>query len=138
MADAEIPAADFFLEGQNDYDAGEFIQAMPSLQRAVELEPLNSEYQHLLGKCYGRIAEHGSWFTALRYVKRTLQQFKKAVELDPENYQAWRDLEEFYRRAPGFLGGDSKRASEIREMLDKNGNHPPEAGPTEHGNSSAS
>ena len=79
MADASGVASEHFLEGQQNYDAGQFTQALPSFQRAVELEPLNPDYQHMLGKCYGRIAEHGSWFTALRYVKRTLQQFKRIM-----------------------------------------------------------
>lgn len=120
LAAAQSPATadEFFSVAMEKYHDGQFRQALPHFESAVELEAGNSQYQHMLGKCYGRIAEHGSWLTALRYVGRTLQQFEIAVELDPGNLQAWRDLEEFYRRAPGFLGGDREKAGEIRKFLD--------------------
>ena len=114
-------AADMFSSGSVLYHEGEFIEAMPFLKKATELAPSNSSYQHMLGKCYGRIAEHGSWLTALRFVNKTRHQFELAVKLDESNYPAWRDLEEFYRRAPAFFGGNEKRAQEIRLMLEKEG-----------------
>jgi len=107
----------WFQQGMRLYEEEKYRSALPAFQNAVALSPMNSTYHHMLGKCYGRIAEHGNWFTALRYVGRTREQFEKAVELDPGNIQAWRDLEEFHRRAPGFLGGDSDRAAEIRARL---------------------
>lgn len=116
-AQPDADVSDLFNESQKLYDAGEFNAALPGFQQAVEAQPENAHYHHMLGKCYGRIAEHGSWFTALRYVKKTLQQLEKTVELDNTNTQAWRDLEEFYRRAPGFLGGNKDKAREIREKL---------------------
>ena len=119
LAEGSPEATDLFHEGSVRYEAGEFIEAMPSLKKAAELDPMNSIYQHMLGKCYGRIAEHGNWVTALRYVNKTRHQFELAVELDKANYPAWRDLEEFYRRAPAFFGGNKKRALEIRQMLEK-------------------
>ena len=117
-------AGTVFSTGSALYEDGEFLQALPHLKQAAELAPTNSVYQHMLGKCYGRIAEHGSWLTALRYVNKTRQQFELAVKLDEANYPAWRDLEEFYRRAPSFFGGNKKRALEIRQMLEKKSDNP--------------
>lgn len=115
----EDNAAGLFSEAQTLYAAGKYEEALPGFQKAVELMPDNSIYHHMLGKCHGRIAEHGSWFTALRNVGKTREEFKKAVELDENNIPAWTDLEEFYRRAPAFLGGDKTKAKEIREKLSK-------------------
>ena len=109
----------YFQQGLVHFDAKEYDAALPAYQKAIELAPMNATYHHMLGKCYGRLAEQGSWFTALRYVRFTLTEFKKAVELDASNLQAWRDLEEIYRRAPGFLSGDKKKALEIRKYLDE-------------------
>ena len=108
-----------FLQAEELYESGEYEKALPLLRQAVEREPENSHYHHMLGKCYGRLAEHGSWLTALRYVNKTLSQFKKAVELNGTNEQALRDLEEFYLRAPAFLGGSRKKAGEIRKRLEQ-------------------
>lgn len=110
-------AESIFKQGQLLYAAEDYKSALPALQEAVELAPMESIYHHILGKCYGRIAETGSWLTALRYVRKTLREFKKAVQLDDNNIQAWNDLEEFYRRAPGFLGGNKDRAREISTRL---------------------
>lgn len=120
---ASTPASNeaerLFQQGQLLYAAEDYESALTALQKAVELAPMVSIYHHILGKCYGRIAEEGSWFTALRYVRKTLTEFKKAVQLDDNNIQAWIDLEEFYRRAPGFLGGDKDLAREISTRLAK-------------------
>ena len=111
-------AKEYFQQGQIHYEAKNYITALPAYQKAVALAPMTSIYHHMLGKCYGRIAEEGNWLTALRYVRKTLAEFKKAVELDANNVPAWTDLEEFYRRAPGFLGGNKDKAREIRAQLD--------------------
>ena len=115
---ASKEAEEYFQQGQIHYEAKNYITALPAYQKAVALAPMTSIYHHMLGKCYGRIAEEGNWFTALRYVRKTLSEFKKAVELDANNVRAWTDLEEFYRRAPGFLGGNKEKAREIRTQLD--------------------
>jgi tetratricopeptide (TPR) repeat protein len=113
----ENDADSLFQQAQLLYDDKDYESALPVYQKAVALAPMMSTYHHMLGKCYGRIAEEGSWLTALRYVRKTLAEFKKAVELDDNNMQAWIDLEEFYRRAPGFLGGNKAKAKEIRQRL---------------------
>ena len=115
---ASKEAKEYFQQGQIHYEAKNYITALPAYQKAVALAPMTSIYHHMLGKCYGRIAEEGNWFTALRYVRKTLAEFRKAVELDANNVPAWTDLEEFYRRAPGFLGGNKDKAREIRARLD--------------------
>ncbi len=124
-AENDLDADAMFSSGSALYEDGEFLEALPHLKQAAELAPSNSVYQHMLGKCYGRIAEHGSWLTALRYVNKTREQFELAVKLDEANYPAWRDLEEFYRRAPSFFGGNKKRALEIRQMLEKQSDSQP-------------
>ena len=117
----EQDAGSHFLQGQKLYNREDYIAALPAFMRAVELSPMSSDYHHMLGKCYGRIAEEGSWLTALRYIGKTLAEFKKAVALDDKNIQALLDLEEFYLRAPGFLGGSKSKAAEIRTQLEKPG-----------------
>lgn len=106
-----------FVEGRRHFDAGQYEQAVVSLEQAVRAEPANSEYHQWLGRSYGRSAEQGPWYRALPLVRRTLKQFQRAVALDPDNRTAWEDLREFYRQAPGFLGGDERKAREIEARL---------------------
>ena len=116
--DGDLKASDHFTKGEQLYNSGKYEEALPELQLAVELSQSNSHYHHMLGKCHGRIAENGSWLTALRNVGKTLTEFKRAIELDANNVQALVDLEEFYLRAPGFLGGSNEKATEIRKRLE--------------------
>ncbi|NKB36712.1 MAG: tetratricopeptide repeat protein [Gammaproteobacteria bacterium] len=116
--DINLDASSHFAKGVDLYESEKYKEALPEFQLAVELDPSNSHYHHMLGKCHGRIAESGNWITALRNVGKTLSEFRKAVELDANNIQALIDLEEFYRRAPGFLGGSAKKAKEIRKRLE--------------------
>jgi tetratricopeptide (TPR) repeat protein len=106
-----------FEKAQVLYESKNYSLALPLFEKASKLAPTQSSYHHMLGKCYGRLAEEGSWLTALRNVRKTLREFKIAVELDQNNIQALRDLEEFYRRAPGFLGGSKVKAKAIEKQL---------------------
>lgn len=116
--DNNLEASKHFVKGEQLYNSEKYKEALTELQTAVELSQSNSHYHHMLGKCHGRIAENGNWITALRHVGKTLAEFEKAVELDAGNVQALIDLEEFYRRAPGFLGGSAEKALEIRKRLE--------------------
>lgn len=100
------------------YDNGEYRIAADGFKAAIKLAPQDSGLHHWLGKCYGRIAEHGNWFTALSYAKKTLKQFRLAVELDADNYGALRDLIDYLETAPGLLGGNRQEAENLRQRLD--------------------
>jgi len=39
------------------------------------------------------------------------------VKLDDNNINALKDLMEYYRRTPGFLGGSDKKVNEIEKKL---------------------
>jgi tetratricopeptide (TPR) repeat protein len=106
-------------QGTGFYENEDFVQAKEVFQKLITLEPNNSNYHHLLGRCYGRIAENASWLKAMSMAKKTRKSFEKAVELDDNNIEALEDLMEYYNEAPGFLGGSKKKARDIKERLDK-------------------
>lgn len=99
------------------YENGRYESALPLMEEAVRLAPSESEYHHLLGKCYGRIAEQANWVKAIKYAKKTLESFEKAVELNANNPKALQDLMEYYLQAPRFLGGNAAKAEAIRQRL---------------------
>jgi Flp pilus assembly protein TadD len=97
--------------------AGEFKKATECLEKAVALNPNDSNAYHWLGRAWGRRAETSSWFTAIQYARKTRDAFEKAVDLNPANAEAVNDLFEYYLEAPGFLGGGLDKASKLIERI---------------------
>jgi len=86
-------------------------------QKAVALDPKNSQYHLWLGRIYGQKAEHSRFFSAAGLAKKVHKEFETAVELDPSNLEARADLAEFYIEAPGIVGGGKDKAEiQAREI----------------------
>jgi cytochrome c-type biogenesis protein CcmH/NrfG len=86
-------------------------------QKAVALEPGNSEYHLWLGRVYGEKADHTNFFAAAGLAKKVHKEFEVAVELNPGNLEARADLAEFYVEAPGIVGGGRDKAEiQAREL----------------------
>ncbi|HKD82261.1 MAG TPA: tetratricopeptide repeat protein [Candidatus Angelobacter sp.] len=94
---------------------GDLDSALELAQRAVSLEPGNSEYHLQLAVAYGRKANKASFLKAMNLGGQYKSELKKAVELDAKNVDALWELMEFYWHAPGIAGGDQKKA---RAMAD--------------------
>lgn len=116
---ANSEAESQFNTGFSHYQQKEYALAIPPLEAAVQLEPENAEYHHILAVSYGREAEQANWFSALSLAKKTLTHLEIAANLDKENVEILDDLMDFYREAPGFLGGDKKKADEIEDLIEK-------------------
>ena len=101
------------LIGKALFMKGEFKKASESFERAVQQEPAKSEYNLWLGRAYGRRAETSSFVTAPGFASKARQSFEKAVELDPNNGEAVNDLFEYYKEAPGFMGGGLDKAQNL-------------------------
>jgi cytochrome c-type biogenesis protein CcmH/NrfG len=110
-------AAVFELMGRDYYGLGDFRKATEALEKAVALEPGNSEINLWLGRAYGRRAETSSVITAPGFANKTRQFFEKAVQLNPSNLEAQSDLFEYYLDAPGFLGGGVDKASATARQM---------------------
>ena len=94
------------------WDAG-----ISACQKAVQLEPSNSDYHLWLGRVYGGKADHSSFLTAATLAGNVRDEFETAVRLDPKSIDARADLADFYIEAPGIVGGGKdKAAAQAREM----------------------
>jgi tetratricopeptide (TPR) repeat protein len=109
----------YFLLGQSYYQLREFARAVASLERAVQLAPKDSEYQDWLGKAYGRKAEESLFLSAMNWARKTHREFEIAVELDPRNFEAQRDLIRYEMNAPAIVGGGDDKALKHIDGLEK-------------------
>lgn len=112
-------ARDYELIGRNYFMQNDFKKATEFFEKAIALEPNNSQYYHWLGRTYGRRAETSSVFTAPQYASKARQNFERAVQLNPKNAEALNDLFEYYLQAPGFLGGGMDKAAALVERIAK-------------------
>lgn len=97
----------------------QFEAAVTECEQAVSLNGQNSNYHLWLGRALGERAARASFLTAFGLAKRTRSEFEEAVRLDPRNVEALTSLGEFYRQAPGIVGGGTDKAQEIASQLDK-------------------
>ena len=93
--------------------------AAAACEQAVHLEAENSDYHLWLGRALGEKASRASFLTAYSLAKRTRAEFEEAVRLNPRNAEALSDLGDFYRQAPGVVGGGIDKAEGIVADLDK-------------------
>jgi len=106
-----------FESGLQAIEKDDYALAVSLLEKAVKAKPDKSEHHRWLGRVYGLQAEQASWFKAMKWAKKARISFEKAVEVEPENIEALLDLREFYKQAPGFLGGGKDKADLITEKL---------------------
>src|SRR5580692_4437414 len=88
-----------------DWDKG-----IAACEKAVSLDPGNSQYHLWLGRVYGEKADHSHFVTAAGFAKKVHAEFETAVRLNPNSAEARTDLAEFYLEAPGIVGGGRDKA----------------------------
>ena len=93
--------------------------AATECQQAVRLDGQNSTYHLWLGRALGKRAERASFLTAYALAKRVRAEFEESVRLNPRNAEALAALGEFYRQAPGTVGGGIEKAQGVAARLDK-------------------
>jgi len=85
-------------------------RSIDNCERARNLDSQNSEYYMWLGRAYGEKASRAGFLSAAGLAKKSRVAFERAVELDPKNWEARKDLAEFYFSAPGIVGGGKDKA----------------------------
>ncbi len=104
------PSAEvYFWLARSYYEVHDYDSAIAQAGKAVSLDPKNSVYHMWLGRTYGGKADRENSFSAARKVKK---EFEDAVQLDPSNIAARRDLEEYCLDAPWIVGGSKDEALE--------------------------
>ncbi|MBI5616556.1 MAG: hypothetical protein HY943_09720 [Gammaproteobacteria bacterium] len=112
-------AREAFASGVEAFNAKRFEAAVTSFEQASATVPQSAEYQHWLGRAYGRLAEQSSWLRATELARKTCAAFERAHALDPNDVGTVEDLIEYYTEAPAFLGGGSNKAAAMKRYLEQ-------------------
>jgi len=112
----------YYWLGRTYYEIRDYDNAIVAGEKSVALDPKNSVYHQWLGRIYGGKADRDRSFSYARKVKK---EFEAAVELNPDNLAARRDLEEYDLQAPWVVGGNK---DEAKAQVDAITAHDPVAG----------
>ncbi len=77
FASAQQSAMNYFVDGVEAFEAASYQEAISSLEKAIELEPSNLEFQYYLGLTYSAMKKYGD----------ALKVFESIVENEPVKFR---------------------------------------------------
>jgi tetratricopeptide (TPR) repeat protein len=104
----------YYWLGRSYYEIRDYDNAITAAEKSVALDAKNSAYHDWLGRIYGGKADRDRSFSYARKVKK---EFEEAVQLNPANIAARRDLEEYMVQAPWVVGGNKDEAAKQIDAL---------------------
>jgi tetratricopeptide (TPR) repeat protein len=104
----------YYWLGRSYYEIRDYDNAITAAEKSVALDAKNSAYHDWLGRIYGGKADRDRSFSYARKVKK---EFEEAVQLNPSNIAARRDLEEYMVQAPWVVGGNKDEAAKQIDAL---------------------
>jgi len=96
---------------------GDMDQALKLATAAVGSDPRNADAQYALSEVYGRKARDASVLSQAGLAGKMRKAGEAAIALDPKHVDALDIMVDFYSMAPGFMGGDKKKAAEYTERI---------------------
>jgi tetratricopeptide (TPR) repeat protein len=93
-------------------------KAVSECEQSTRLDNQNFAYHMWLGRALGLKAQHVIFTSAYGLGKRVLAEFETAARLNPQSGEALMDLGEFYKSAPGMVGGGLDKAEKVAAQLD--------------------
>ncbi len=106
-----------FLTSQLNFAFGHKEAPLDLAERAVALAPGVAKYHRQLAEALGVKAQHSNLLQQAFLARRFNKEIETALDLDPKDIQALRDLEEYYLLAPGLVGGGKRQARETAERI---------------------
>ena len=113
----DATSAGLFATATAAFEAHDYARSAELLEQLLAVQADCAQCAHLLGRAYGHMAEQASWSEAIGLAKKTRLALEHAVDIDPSNEPAIEDLIRYYREAPGFLGGDNAKATQLELRL---------------------
>jgi tetratricopeptide (TPR) repeat protein len=106
-------AASQYYLGRVAFEEKKFDDAVDYFEEATEGSPKDGDYFMWLGDAYSAAASKANVFKQMSLGPKALKALEKATQLDSKNIDARLSLVEFYRMAPGFMGGGDDKSDAI-------------------------
>jgi tetratricopeptide (TPR) repeat protein len=88
-------------------------EAIELAEKAIALNPNNAEYRCQLAKSVGDKARNASFFEKPKLARIMKREGEMALQIDPDQQDAHYGMMLFHLEAPGFVGGNKKKAHEL-------------------------
>ena len=98
---------------------GDLERAAALAEKAAALEPRNADFQFLLFEVYGSQAQQASLLRQPGLARKCKRAVDEALAIDPKHIEALIGSMLYLYQAPGFFGGDKKRALAIPGEIGK-------------------
>ncbi|WMW82199.1 tetratricopeptide repeat protein [Undibacterium cyanobacteriorum] len=115
-ADALVAKVDLILV---DPKTSRLDEGVKIAEQCISSNPKNSECHEALGNVLGVKAEKGGVMSGISSLGKIRDAFKKAIELDPKNFNAANSLMTFYLEVPGLMGGSNSKAKDVIAEMQK-------------------
>src|SRR5260370_24147424 len=99
------------------YQLERWDDSVHACERAVNLQPRNSEYHQWLGRAYGRRVAATGPVGPLFMVREAKADVERAAGLNADSLSAPADLAEVYMEAPFFMCGDKTKARQLASYV---------------------
>jgi tetratricopeptide (TPR) repeat protein len=106
-----------FLAARVREAAGDIDGARDLAEKAVVLVPGSADFRCLLAYIDGREGLRAGLIRKFILARRVKKEAEAALALDPHHIEAHQILIEFYRQAPGIVGGDKARSRRLADEL---------------------
>jgi pentatricopeptide repeat protein len=115
---SDYAAARYYL-GRTAFDKKEYDDASDYFEEATETNEKVADYFLWLGNTYGIIARDANMIKQGMLAPKMKKAWEKAIVLDTKNIDARLSLIQYYRQAPGFMGGSIEKAVEVANQIIK-------------------
>jgi len=117
LRDRPPDAEAYFLLSQLRFAFGDHSAPLMLAEKAVALDGSVAKYHRQVAEAIGVEAQHAGPFQEIGLARRFRKEIDRALELDPRDTQALRDLLEYYLVAPGIIGGSSHEATAVADRI---------------------
>jgi predicted Zn-dependent protease len=100
-------------------EQGDKQAALKLATAAAAADPKSADAQYALSECYGREARDASVLRQAGLAGKMKKASEAALALDPNHIDALEISSDFYRFAPGIMGGDKKKSVEYVDRMVK-------------------
>jgi tetratricopeptide (TPR) repeat protein len=112
-------ADDSLITERAALDRRHFYQAIAQFEKAVAQKHNTSEAHYYLGVAYSQKAETANMLSQMSLGRKAIDAWVRALELDPNSFNARLRLIEFYVTAPAMAGGSEDKAMDLAAVAKK-------------------